>query len=83
MMTGRAWKKKVDLMVDSKDKEFVDVTQDPLETLRTMRHSDLCLSSDLSPGKLLKSDSNLEVAVFDILGQRGVEELLEVLNQTP
>jgi len=37
----------------------------------------------VDPGKILQSDSNLEVAVFDILGQRGVEELLEVLNQAP
>jgi len=44
MMTGRAWKKKVDLMVDSKDKEFVDVTQDPFETLRTVRHSNVRIS---------------------------------------
>ena len=56
MMTGRAWKKNVDLMVDSKDKEFVDVTQDPLETLRTIKHSELRLTSDADLGKYLRSD---------------------------
>jgi hypothetical protein len=40
MMTGRAWKKKVDLQVDSKDKEYVDVTHDPLETYRSIRNTE-------------------------------------------
>ena len=39
MMTGRAWKRKVDLIVDSKDKEFVDVTHDPFDTRRTANRS--------------------------------------------
>ena len=67
-MTGRAWKKKVNLMVDSKDKEFVDVTQDPFETFRSAKHAESQVPEGNGLGSFLASDQNLETAVFEILG---------------